>query len=96
MAITAQLDEWGRPAWIALMVLSFIVFWPLGLAILPLYMKIWNRDGREKTIEFLSRGFDVFLVAAGLMMALAAAGSVAVSTMIDPRSPWIRITLLAE
>ncbi len=30
----ATLDEIGRPAWIALMVLSFIVYWPVGLAML--------------------------------------------------------------
>ena len=35
----AWLDERGRPAWIAAMVLGFIVFWPAGLAILA-YM-IW-------------------------------------------------------
>jgi hypothetical protein len=29
-----KLDDIGKPAWIALMVVSFIVFWPLGLAIL--------------------------------------------------------------
>jgi hypothetical protein len=29
-----KLDEWGRPAWIALMVVSFILFWPVGLAVL--------------------------------------------------------------
>lgn len=29
-----KLDELGRPAWLGLMVLSFIVFWPLGLAVL--------------------------------------------------------------
>jgi hypothetical protein len=29
-----KLDDMGRPAWLALMVLSFIVFWPLGLAVL--------------------------------------------------------------
>jgi citrate lyase subunit beta/citryl-CoA lyase len=33
MVIAEKLDELGKPAWIALMVLSFIVFWPLGLAI---------------------------------------------------------------
>ena len=31
-----------------------------------------------------------------VLMARAATGSVEVSTMIDPLSPWIRITLLAE
>jgi len=34
MPITAKLDEFGKPAWIALIVLAFMVFWPLGLAIL--------------------------------------------------------------
>lgn len=29
-----KLDDLGRPAWIALMVLGFILFWPLGLAVL--------------------------------------------------------------
>lgn len=29
-----KLDDLGKPAWIALMVVSFIVFWPIGLAIL--------------------------------------------------------------
>ena len=29
-----KLDDIGKPAWIGLMILSFIVFWPLGLAVL--------------------------------------------------------------
>jgi hypothetical protein len=29
-----RIDDYGRPAWIALMVVAFILFWPLGLAIL--------------------------------------------------------------
>ncbi len=40
MVIAQKLDELGRPAWIALMVLSFIAFWPLGLAILAFL--IWS------------------------------------------------------
>ena len=36
----AKLDEWGRGAWIATMVLAFILAWPIGLAILG-YM-IWS------------------------------------------------------
>ncbi|MCB1520631.1 MAG: DUF2852 domain-containing protein [Hyphomicrobiaceae bacterium] len=38
--MVARLDDWGRPAWIAVMVLGFVVFWPAGLAILG-YM-IWS------------------------------------------------------
>jgi hypothetical protein len=34
MTITAKLDEFGKPAWIALIVLGFMAWWPLGLAAL--------------------------------------------------------------
>ena len=36
MPLVAKLDDLGKPAWIALMILSFIWWWPLGLAILAL------------------------------------------------------------
>lgn len=35
-----RLDDLPRPAWIALLVVSFIVFWPIGLALL-IYLK-WS------------------------------------------------------
>lgn len=34
MPITAKLDEFGKPAWIALTVLGFMIWWPVGLATL--------------------------------------------------------------
>ena len=40
MNIAATLDEIGKPAWIALMVLGFFVYWPIGLAILAFV--IWS------------------------------------------------------
>ncbi|MBZ0217662.1 MAG: DUF2852 domain-containing protein [Fimbriimonadaceae bacterium] len=40
MELAAKLDDYGKPAWIAVMILGFIVFWPIGLAILG-YM-IWS------------------------------------------------------
>lgn len=40
MPITAKLDEFGKPAWIALIVLGFMAFWPLGLAILT--FTLWS------------------------------------------------------
>ncbi len=40
MQLAARLDDYGKPAWIAVMVLGFIVFWPIGLAILA-YL-IWS------------------------------------------------------
>jgi len=38
--VVATLDDYGRPAWIVVMVLGFILFWPIGLAILA-YL-IWS------------------------------------------------------
>ncbi len=40
MELAAKLDDFGRPAWIGVMVLGFILFWPIGLAILA-YL-IWS------------------------------------------------------
>jgi hypothetical protein len=40
MDVIAKIDEFGKPAWITLMVLGFIVFWPIGLALLA-YL-IWS------------------------------------------------------
>ncbi|HET9687714.1 MAG TPA: DUF2852 domain-containing protein [Pseudolabrys sp.] len=34
MPITAQLDALGKPAWIALIILGFMIWWPLGLGAL--------------------------------------------------------------
>lgn len=34
MTLAAKLDDLGNPAWIALTVVSFIVWWPLGLLVL--------------------------------------------------------------
>ena len=34
MELAAKMDDFGKPAWIAAVVLAFIVFWPLGLALL--------------------------------------------------------------
>jgi len=36
----AKLDEWGRPAWIATLVIAFILVWPIGLALL--FYMIWS------------------------------------------------------
>lgn len=61
------LDERGKGAWIAAMVLGFIVFWPIGLALLA-YM-IWSKrmfNGkcahrtRNATVAFTSSGNTAF------------------------------------
>lgn len=38
--IVARLDELGMAAWIGLLVISFILFWPVGLAVLAFL--IWS------------------------------------------------------
>jgi len=40
MGLVAKLDDLGKPAWIALMVLGFVAFWPIGLAML--FYLIWS------------------------------------------------------
>ncbi len=46
---------------------------PLNLALLPIYMRLWAAEGRQKTIEFLTVGLDFFLMAAvGVFVAAAA------------------------
>jgi biopolymer transport protein ExbB/TolQ len=61
MGIAGRLDDIGKPAWIGLMVLSFIVFWPLGLAVLAFLiwsgrMGCWShRDHRRRWRERMER-----------------------------------------
>ena len=40
MEIVGKIDDIGKPAWIGLLVLTFILFWPLGLALLAFL--IWS------------------------------------------------------
>jgi biopolymer transport protein ExbB/TolQ len=53
MGFTATLDNYGKPAWIALMVVSFVLFWPIGLAVLFYLigsgrMSCWKHQRRWK------------------------------------------------
>jgi hypothetical protein len=63
MPITAKLDELGKPAWIALMILSFFIWWPIGLAMLAFL--IWSgrmgcghHYGWEGKMERMQRKMD--------------------------------------
>ena len=75
MELAAKLDDYGKPAWIAVMVLGFIVFWPIGLAILAYLiwsgrMGCWGRggpgrwykngNGRGKTASSGNHAFDEY------------------------------------
>ena len=51
--VILKLDEWGQPAWLGVMVISFILFWPVGLGVLAFLLWSgrmgcgWNRSGRS-------------------------------------------------
>ena len=71
--VIARIDDIGKPAWIALMVLGFIVFWPIGLAILAYIIwsgRMWSgpmgwhcgrgnaEEWRQRAIERVNRAAD--------------------------------------
>jgi hypothetical protein len=50
MPLVAKLDDLGKPAWIALMILGFVYWWPVGLATLAFLigsgrMSSWKYGG---------------------------------------------------
>jgi Protein of unknown function (DUF2852) len=62
-----RVDDFGRPAWIALMVLSFILCWPIGLIILGFLvgsgrMGCWTNhsggDRWQRRMDRMQRGAD--------------------------------------
>lgn len=62
MGVLGRIDEMGKPAWITLMVLSFILFWPAGLAVLAFLlwsgrMGPWGnrREWRQKGEHAMAR-----------------------------------------
>ena len=53
MTLTGHLDEIGKPAWIGLTVVNFILFWPLGLVVLGYLigsgrMACWAHNSRDR------------------------------------------------
>jgi hypothetical protein len=61
MDVVAKMDEGGRTAWIVAMILGFVIFWPVGLALLVFLIwsgrigrmnhhthQHWNTDQREE------------------------------------------------
>jgi hypothetical protein len=59
--ITAKIDEYGKGAWIALIVLGFVVHWPFGLAILAFVyfsgrMRCWKTEKRGQWYNVANGG----------------------------------------
>ena len=53
MPMVAKLDELGKPAWIALTILGFVIWWPIGLATLAFIigsgrMSCWKGGGMSR------------------------------------------------
>lgn len=72
--VVERIDDYGRPAWIALMVVAFILFWPAGLAILAFLLwsgrmgcggRAWGsgadrRDRFERKMERMRERFEAW------------------------------------
>ncbi len=74
MVIAAKLDEFGKPAWIALMILGFIVWWPLGLATLAFIIGS-GRMGCWKGRQRWQEGAERMREAAGFWSQQASSGN---------------------
>ncbi len=67
MEFAHKLDSYGRPAWIALTVLGFMAWWPLGLAVLAFSIgsgRMGCRSPRDFA-QWQDRGRDAFRSAFG-------------------------------
>ena len=66
--LTAKLDDMGKPAWIALMIVSFWMFWPIGLAVLAYLigsgrMACWKNERWERKFQAKMDGLGLDHVA---------------------------------
>jgi hypothetical protein len=55
MDVVQRLDEAGKAGWITVMILGFVLFWPIGLGILC-YMICSGRMGQWKSADFAFAG----------------------------------------
>ena len=60
MALVDAIDDIGKPAWIGLTVISFILFWPAGLVLLGYLvgsgrMACWRHSGHGRWQEGMER-----------------------------------------
>jgi len=74
MTLVDRIDDFGRTGWIAVMVLSFVVFWPVGLIVLGFLVGSgrmgcwqhnngqggdgWRADRWQRKMDRMQRGFD--------------------------------------
>jgi hypothetical protein len=74
MTLVDRIDDCGRAGWIAVMVLSFVLFWPVGLIVLGFLVGSgrmgcwqhnhsqggdgWRTDRWQRKMDRMQRGFD--------------------------------------
>lgn len=71
MTLVDRIDDCGRAGWIAVTVLSFVVFWPVGLIVLGFLAGSgrmgcwqhnqgdgWRADRWQRKMDRMQRGFD--------------------------------------
>ncbi|MBV9014312.1 MAG: DUF2852 domain-containing protein [Alphaproteobacteria bacterium] len=64
MTIAARLDDLGKPAWIALMIAGFFVWWPIGLVTLGFLvgsgriMGCWTQGRHERWQRRMQEGME--------------------------------------
>src|SRR5262252_6469816 len=64
MTIAARLDDIGKPAWIGLTIVSFILFWPAGLVVLGYLigsgriMGCWTHGRHERWQRRMQEGME--------------------------------------
>jgi O-antigen/teichoic acid export membrane protein len=56
-------------------IVQTLLLTPLNLAVLPLYLRLWESGARQKTVDFLSTGLDLLLMAAMGMLAIVSVAS---------------------
>src|SRR3954447_25730592 len=72
MTVAARLDDIGKPAWIALMIVGFLLWWPIGLIVLGYLigsgrMGCWmHRQERwQRRMDRMQQGMERMQAAAG-------------------------------
>jgi hypothetical protein len=64
MTLIDRVDDFGKPAWIAAVVVSFVMCWPLGLVLLGFLigsgrvMGCWTNHTGDRWQRRMQRGFD--------------------------------------
>jgi hypothetical protein len=72
MTVAARLDDIGKPAWIALMIVGFLLWWPIGLVVLGYLigsgrMGCWmhgRQDRWQRRMDRMQQGMERMQAAA--------------------------------